>query len=108
MYYALNKLASRDWHAMVPPAMIKEQSEWKLGYASNKNMGNAYYYLPQDDLIFISSSEHSVVPYHQNEILSTDQFPIKYVNYSPCFRSEAGTYGKELAVSPGLFLIRVE
>lgn len=102
MYYALNKLASRDWHAMVPPAMIKEQSEWKLGYASNKNMGNAYYYLPQDDLIFISSSEHSVVPYHQNEILSTDQFPIKYVNYSPCFRREAGTYGKD---TRGLFRV---
>ena len=56
----------------------------------------AYYSVPDDDLIFISSSEHSVVPYHQNEILSESVFPLKYVNFSPCFRRESGTYGKDM------------
>ena len=49
---------------MIPPVMVKCKTEWECGYASNKNLFNAYYSIPEDDLIFISSSEHSVVPYH--------------------------------------------
>jgi seryl-tRNA synthetase len=57
---------------------------------------NAYYSIPEDDLIFISSSEHAVVPYHMDEVLDKEYLPIKYVNFSPCFRREAGTYGKDM------------
>ena len=96
MFYAFNKLVAKGWHGMVPPVMIKSQTEWGCGYTSNKNLMGAYYSVPEDDLIFISSSEHSVVPYHSNEILDENKFPIKYVNYSPCFRREAGTYGKDM------------
>ena len=96
MHYAFNKLAKKDFIGMIPPTMIKSNTEWKCGYASNKNLMGAYYSIPEDDLIFISSSEHSVVPYHMDEILDAKFFPIKYVNYSPCFRREAGTYGKDM------------
>ena len=96
MHYAFNKLAKKDFIGMIPPTMIKSSTEWKCGYASNKNLMGAYYSIPEDDLIFISSSEHSVVPYHMDEILDAKSFPIKYVNYSPCFRREAGTYGKDM------------
>jgi len=96
MHYAFNKLAKKDFIGMIPPVMIKSDTEWKCGYASNKNLMNAYYSIPEDDLIFISSSEHSVVPYHMDEILDPKLFPIKYVNFSPCFRREAGTYGKDM------------
>jgi len=96
MHYAFNKLAQKDFIGMIPPVMIKSDTEWKCGYASNKNLMGAYYSIPEDDLIFISSSEHSVVPYHMDEILDSKSFPIKYVNYSPCFRREAGTYGKDM------------
>lgn len=95
MFYAFQKLVKKGFMAMVPPAMIKSLTEWGCGYSSNKNLFNAYYSVPEDDLIFISSSEHSVVPYHSHEVLSPDSFPLKYVNYSPCFRREAGTYGKD-------------
>ena len=84
MHYSFNKLAQKDFIGMIPPAMIKSSTEWKCGYASNKNLMGAYYSIPEDDLIFISSSEHSVVPYHMDEILDPKLFPIKYVNYSPC------------------------
>jgi len=96
MHYAFNKLAKKDFIGMIPPTMIKSATEWKCGYASNKNLMGAYYSIPEDDLIFISSSEHSVVPYHMDEILDPKIFPIKYVNFSPCFRREAGTYGKDM------------
>jgi seryl-tRNA synthetase len=95
MHYAFNKLIKKGFNGMIPPAMIKSESEWKTGYTSNKNLMNAYYSSPEDDLIFISSSEHSVVPYHMDEIIDINNLPIKYVNYSPCFRREAGTYGKD-------------
>ncbi len=102
MFYAFQKLAHKGWHGMIPPAMIKGESEWKMGYNSNKNLFNAYYSIPEDDLIFISSSEHSVVPYHMDEILEASDLPLKYVNFSPCFRREAGTYGKD---TRGLFRV---
>ncbi len=96
MFYAFNKLVQKGWIGMIPPVMIKSDTEWKCGYASNKNLFNAYYSVPEDDLIFISSSEHSVVPYHMNEILEVSSLPKKYINFSPCFRREAGTYGKDM------------
>jgi seryl-tRNA synthetase len=96
MFYAFQKLIKKGFIGMIPPTMIKSDTEWKCGYASNKNLFNAYYSIPEDDLIFISSSEHSVVPYHMDEILDQKSFPIKYANFSPCFRREAGTYGKDM------------
>lgn len=96
MFYAFNKLVGRGWKGMVPPVMIKSQTEWGCGYTSNKNLFNAAYSSPEDDLIFISSSEHSVVPYHSHQVLPENIFPLKYVNFSPCFRREAGTYGKDM------------
>lgn len=96
MFYAFNKLAKKGFTGMIPPTLVKSESEWKMGYTSNKNLMNAYYSSPEDDLIFISSSEHSVVPYHMDEILDSSKLPIKYVNYSPNFRREAGTYGKDM------------
>lgn len=95
MFYSFKKLVNKGWKAMIPPAMIKSKTEWGCGYADNKNLFNAYYSILDDDLIFISSSEHSVIPYHSNETLDKKILPIKYVNFSPCFRREAGTYGKD-------------
>jgi seryl-tRNA synthetase len=102
MFYAFTKLVKKGFHGMIPPAMVKSNTEWGCGYTSNKNLFNATYSSPEDDLIFISSSEHSVVPYHSNEVLSEKDFPIKYVNFSPCFRREAGTYGKD---TKGMFRV---
>jgi seryl-tRNA synthetase len=102
MFYAFNKLIAKGFKGMIPPVMIRSQTEWGCGYTSNKNLFNAAYSSPEDDLIFISSSEHSVVPYHSNEVLPENIFPIKYVNFSPCFRRESGTYGKD---TKGLFRV---
>ncbi|MFA6007141.1 MAG: serine--tRNA ligase [Candidatus Shapirobacteria bacterium] len=96
MFYAFKKLIAKGFIGMIPPTMVKSHTEWACGYTSNKNLFNAAYSSPEDDLIFISSSEHSVVPYHMNEVLNSKDLPLKYVNFSPCFRREAGTYGKDM------------
>jgi seryl-tRNA synthetase len=102
MQYAFMKLIKKGFIGMIPPAMVKSQTEWNCGYTSNKNLFNAAYSSQEDDLIFISSSEHAVVPYHTDEILDLDRLPIKYVNFSPCFRRESGTYGKD---TKGMFRV---
>ena len=96
MFYGMKKISAMGFGAMLPPLMVKSHTEWGCGYASNKNLMGAYYSIPDDDLVFISSSEHAVVPYHSNEVLDQKQFPIKYVNFTPCFRRESGTYGKDM------------
>ncbi|MBW1690687.1 MAG: serine--tRNA ligase [Deltaproteobacteria bacterium] len=47
------------------------------------------------DLFLIPTAEVPVTNIHRDEILSFDELPIKYVSYTPCFRSEAGSYGKD-------------
>ncbi len=102
MFYAFKKLTEKGFIGMIPPAMIKSSSEDKMGYTSNSNLKDAYYLFEKDDLVFISSSEHSVVPYHMDELIDPKRLPLKYVNFSPCFRRESGTYGKD---TRGLFRV---
>ena len=47
------------------------------------------------DLFLIPTAEVPVTNIHRDEVLSVDVLPIKYVSYTPCFRSEAGSYGKD-------------
>ena len=47
------------------------------------------------DLFLIPTAEVPVTNIHRDEILSVDQLPVKYVSHTPCFRSEAGSYGKD-------------
>jgi len=95
-WHVFKKIASKGFISIVPPMMVKGQVEWKMGYVSNKNLAGTYYYFPEDDLKFISSSEHSVGPYHMDETLDLKKLPLKYVSFSSCFRREAGTYGKDM------------
>ena len=53
------------------------------------------YRLDQDDMFLIPTAEVPVTSIHRDEILEEDQLPVYYVAYSPCFRREAGSYGKE-------------
>lgn len=96
MFYAMQKVIAKGFGAMLPPLMVSDTTELNCGYVATKNLYDTAYSSSQDRLIFISSSEHSVIPYHTGEILDPKLFPIKYVNFSPCFRREAGTYGKDM------------
>jgi seryl-tRNA synthetase len=73
MYYAFRKLIKKGFIGMIPPHMVKTDIEEKMGYIASGKLENAYYALPQDDLILISSSEHSVVPYHIGETMDINK-----------------------------------
>ena len=51
------------------------------------------YHLTEDELYLVGTSEVPLAAFHMDEIL--DQLPIRYAGYSPCFRREAGSYGKD-------------
>jgi seryl-tRNA synthetase len=56
---------------------------------------NDMYHIDQDDLFLIPTAEVSVTNLFSQEIVDKNQLPIKLVSYSPCFRREAGSYGKD-------------
>ena len=56
---------------------------------------NDMYHINEDDLFLVPTAEVSVTNFYADEILSFDMLPKKFVSYSPCFRREAGSYGKD-------------
>jgi len=53
-------------------------------------------YKTQDDLYLVPTAEPQLVNYHRGQTLQESQLPLKYVAYTPCFRREAGSYGKDV------------
>jgi len=53
------------------------------------------YYLPKDDLYLVGTSEVALAAFHTDEILDTESLPRRYAAFSPCYRREAGSYGKD-------------
>jgi seryl-tRNA synthetase len=92
--YAFNLLVPKGFTPVIPPAMIKPHVFEGMGRLA-ADQKDERYYLPNDDLYLIGSGEHTIGPLHQDEILDEDQLPIRYVGFSPCFRREAGSYGKD-------------
>jgi len=62
----------------------------------------AYHLDERDDKYLIGTAEVPVTAYHMNEVLTLDEMPKRYAGYSPCYRREAGTYGKD---TQGLYRI---
>jgi seryl-tRNA synthetase len=58
-------------------------------------MENDMYHFADDDLFLIPTAEVPLTNFHNNEVLKIENLPIKYCGYSPCFRREAGSYGKD-------------
>jgi seryl-tRNA synthetase len=53
-------------------------------------------YKTNDDLYLIPTAEVSVTNLHRDDIIPVERLPVKYVSFSPCFRREAGSYGKDV------------
>lgn len=91
--FVLDFLSTRGFTPMSVPLLVKEKAMQGTGYFPTGR--EQAYKLPEDELFLIGTSEVSLVSYHQDEILSLSDFPIKYAGISACFRREAGTYGRD-------------
>jgi len=76
-----------------PPALVNRQS--MTGTGQLPKLEEDMYRLKDDDLFLIPTAEVPVTNIHRDEILEEDKLPIYYTAYTPCFRREAGSYGKD-------------
>lgn len=79
---------------VIPPVMVKDQMARGTGYFEATDETEAYY-LREDKMYLVGTSEQSIVAMHSDEILNEKDLPIRYVGFSTCFRREAGSYGKD-------------
>jgi len=93
--WVMETLKEKGFTPVVPPAMISYKAMKAMGYIdSEKDLAERYYF-PQDDLFLIGTAEQAIGPMHMDEILDEKQLPLRYIAFSPCFRREAGSYGKD-------------
>jgi seryl-tRNA synthetase len=77
-----------------PPLMVNEDSAFGTGQLPDKEA--QMYFASEDKFYLIPTSEVPLTNIWRNEILKEDDFPIKMTAYTPCFRREAGSYGKDV------------
>ena len=90
---AMTKAAEWGFTPMIPPALVKPSAMEGTGFLGQA--AQDVYHLPADDLYLVGTSEVALAAYHADEILDAGTLPRQYVAYSPCFRREAGSYGKD-------------
>jgi seryl-tRNA synthetase len=92
---ALDKLHKNGYTLMDPPHVVKFDAMLGTGYFPGGEEQAFHLDERDSDMYLIGTSEVSVCSYHMDEILSEDALPKRYAGYSPCYRREAGTYGKD-------------
>jgi len=83
-----------------PPVMIRPEIMQAMGYVERGR--DEIYYLKDDNLCLIGTAEQALGPIHADEILEEKQLPKRYIAFTPCFRREAGSYGKD---TKGIFRV---
>ena len=77
----------------IPPALVKPQAMEGTGFLGQA--AQDVYHLEEDDLYLVGTAEVPLAAYHADEILDPASLPRRYVGFSPCYRREAGSHGKD-------------
>ncbi len=77
-----------------PPFMVNEASAFGTGQLPDKE--GQMYFMPEDKFYMIPTSEVPVTNIYRDEMVKEEQLPIRMTAYSPCFRREAGSFGKDV------------
>ncbi|MBZ1348785.1 MAG: serine--tRNA ligase [Candidatus Liptonbacteria bacterium] len=99
--FAFDILSKQSFVPIVPPVMIKSEMMGKMGYLKKtqdlpaKWENEEVYFLRDDDLILVGTSEQSIGSMHADEVFEKNDLPKRYAGFSTCFRREAGAYGKD-------------
>jgi len=92
--FALEELVEESFTPIVPPVLVNQKSMEGTGYLSYGGDLEVYH-LEKDNLYLVGTAEQSIGPMHQDEIFEKKDLPKRYTAFSPCFRREAGSYGKD-------------
>jgi len=79
---------------ILPPFLLKEEGAYGSGHLPKFDI--EMYKTKDENLYLLPTAEMALANLHRNEILDEDVLPLKYVSYTPCFRREAGSYGKDV------------
>lgn len=97
---AMAKATEWGFTPMIPPALVKPAAMEGTGFLGQA--AQDVYHLPADDMYLVGTSEVALAAYHSDEILDASTLPRQYVAFSPCFRREAGSHGKD---TKGIFRV---
>ena len=92
--FFLNEAVTHGYTEIQPPYFVNEDSARGTGQIPDKE--DMMYTIPRDGFFAIPTAEVPVTNFHRDEILSMDELPIYYAAYTPCWRREAGSYGKDV------------
>jgi len=110
MMYAIRKMVEKGYNPMIPPTLVKEFALFGTGYFKGAEYDPAVDEIYQvatsdkeasgeaskDKKFLVGTAEPSLLAYYADEIVKADQLPIKNSGYSQCYRSEIGSYGKDV------------
>ena len=91
--FALDVLSETGFKPVVPPVLVREHAMYGTGFLPAEE--HEFYRDERDDLYLVGTSEVPLAAMHSDEVLAEEDLPIRYAGFSPCFRREAGTYGKD-------------
>lgn len=90
---AMAQATAAGFTPMLTPALVRPQSMAGTGFLGQA--AQDVYHLDKDDLYLVGTSEVALAAYHMDEIIDADRLPLRYAGFSPCFRREAGSHGKD-------------
>ncbi|WP_097249817.1 serine--tRNA ligase [Streptomyces sp. 1222.2] len=90
---AIAQATAAGFTPMLTPALVRPQSMAGTGFLGQA--AQDVYHLDKDDLYLVGTSEVALAAYHMDEIIDADRLPLRYAGFSPCFRREAGSHGKD-------------
>ena len=94
MGWALDRIAEAGFTPITVPSMAREQAFLNQGQFPGHV--EETYALPNDDAYLAGTAEVALTSLHSGEIIEGDKLPVLYAGYSPCFRREAGSAGKDV------------
>lgn len=100
--FALQFLTNRGFTYMTVPNLVNSRTAAGAGFAPKGASSDDQYFVEGEDLTLIGTAEMPLTGYHTDEIIDEAKLPLLYAGYSPCYRKEAGTYGKH---ARGLFRV---
>ncbi|MFA6571222.1 MAG: serine--tRNA ligase, partial [Bacteroidota bacterium] len=91
--FFLESNTSRGYKEIMTPFIVN--TEAMVGTGQIPKLAEDMYLAEKDGLYLIPTAEVPITNFHSKETLKVEDLPIKYCGYSPCFRREAGSYGKD-------------
>lgn len=92
--YFLDYNTAAGYTEYIPPHVVNASSAYGTGQLPDKE--GQMYYIKEDDLYLIPTAEVPVTNIYRDEIVPASKLPIKMTAYTPCFRREAGSFGKDV------------